>query len=98
MGKGSKNLRSVMDSNTPGGAVQTAMLFARELQGMRRNTLALAARFGLSALLGTLIGVIFFRVGSPNDDPSAAMTAQRLQSQFGATISTLVCLPCICLA
>ena len=74
------------------------MLFAREFQGMRRNTQALVTRFGLSALIGTLIGVIFFRVGSPNEEPSAAMDAQRLQSQFGATISTLVCLPCMCLA
>jgi ABC-2 type transporter len=75
----------LMDERPPGTMVQTVMLFKRELQAVRRNTTAIAARFGLTIFLSLLVGVIFKGVGS--SDPRVQV---HVQSRFGATIMVLL--------
>jgi ABC-2 type transporter len=69
------------DERPPGMVTQTRMLFNRELINLRRDVTAVGARFGLTIFLGTLIGVIFFEVGSKNSS-----TPSNLQSHFGGLI------------
>jgi ABC-2 type transporter len=75
----------LMDERPPGTMIQTAMLFKRELQAVRRNTAAIAARFGLTIFLSLLVGVIFQGVGK--SDPKEQVN---VQSRFGATIMVLL--------
>jgi hypothetical protein len=76
---------SSVDARPPGTMVQTAMLFKRELQAVRRNTAAVAARFGLTIFLSILVGVIFRGVGD-----SDSQIQINVQSRFGATIMVLL--------
>jgi ABC-2 type transporter len=69
------------DERPPGMVTQTRMLFNRELINLRRDVTAVGARFGLTIFLGTLIGVIFFEVGSKDSS-----TPSNLQSHFGGLI------------
>jgi ABC-2 type transporter len=73
------------DERPPGFFVQTSMLFQREINNLRRDTMALAARFGLTIFLSTLIGVIFKDVGN-----SDSTVASNVQSHFGATVMVLL--------
>lgn len=70
-----------VESSTPGMLVQTRMLFNREIMNLQRDVTALGARFGLTIFLGTLIGIIFFKVGS-----SDSSVPSNLQSHFGGLI------------
>lgn len=74
-----------VDERSPGMITQIGMLFGRELRNLRRDTVAVGARFGLTIFLGTLIGIIFFDVGST--DPNVG---SNLQSHFGAMIMVLL--------
>lgn len=51
------------DDRPVGVCVQIAMLFSRELKNLRRDTIAVATRFGLTIFLSVLVGVIFLDVG-----------------------------------
>lgn len=64
---------------------QIVLLFKRELMNFRRDKAALATRFGLTAFLGILIGVIFLNVGSADRAVSV-----NINSQFGALIICLM--------
>jgi ABC-2 type transporter len=75
----------LMDERPPGTMIQTAMLFKRELQAIRRNTAAITARFGITIFLSLLVGVIFKEEGS--SDPTVQVN---VQSRFGATIMVLL--------
>lgn len=64
---------------------QLRLLFAREVNNFRRDTTALATKFGLTIFLAVLIGVIFLNVGATDPgDPS------HVQSHFGALIMCLM--------
>lgn len=69
----------------PGTLVQTSMLLKRELNNLYRDITALVARFGLTIFMSTLIGIIFFDVGS--SDPSVP---SNIQSRFGALVIVLM--------
>jgi hypothetical protein len=65
----------------PGFLVQTGLLFERELNNLRRDVVAVGARFGLTIFLSVLVGTIFWDVaGSDMSDRT------NLQSAFGALI------------
>jgi ABC-2 type transporter len=68
-------------SESVGMGTQISMLFSRELRNLRRDTMALGARFGLTIFLSVLVGVIFFDVGE--EDSNVPTTRQ---SQFGALV------------
>lgn len=74
-----------VDERSPGMITQISMLFSREFRNLRRNTHAVRARFGFSVFMGTLVGLIFFDVGS--SDPTVG---SNLQSHFGACIMVLM--------
>ena len=76
---------NVIDERPPGMLTQISMLFSREIRNLRRDTTALAARFGLTIFLGTLIGIIFLDVGA-----SDTTVNSNLQSHFGALIMVLL--------
>ena len=69
----------------PGLWTQVKMLFQREFIFMYRFPDPQYARFGLTAFLSSLIGMIFFNVGDA--DPSQFFN---LQSQFGALMILLM--------
>jgi hypothetical protein len=69
----------------PGILTQTKMLFSRELKNLYRDTTAFGARFGLTAFLSTLIGIIFYQVGA-----SDSAVQINLQGHFGALIMVLL--------
>lgn len=73
------------DLRPPGLVTQTQMLFAREINNLKRDTTALGARFGLTIFLSTLIGTIFLDVGSADFSNRI-----NLQSSFGALIMVLL--------
>ena len=73
------------DERSPGMITQISMLFSRELRNLKRDTVAVGARFGLTIFLGTLIGIIFFDVGSTDSN-----VGSNLQSHFGAMIMVLL--------
>jgi hypothetical protein len=77
--------RSDRDECTPGCCEQVKLLFQRELVYMYRFPLALYTRFGITAFLGALIGMIFYKVGEA--DPADPFN---LQSQFGALMLLLM--------
>lgn len=74
-----------LDDEPPSLGTQVKLLFQRELMYMYRFPLPLYTRFGLTAFLGLLIGMIFFKVGeaSPADNFN-------LTSQFGAMMILLM--------
>lgn len=84
MEKGEKRQRRLAAEPRPGIPTQIKMLFEREINGLRRNKSALKARFGLTTTLSTLIGCIFFQVGTKGKDDDVT-----LQSAFGAVIMVL---------
>jgi hypothetical protein len=51
------------DDSPVGLFTQVNMLFARELKNLKRDTVAIGARMGLTIFLSVLIGIIFFNVG-----------------------------------
>ncbi len=51
------------DDRPVGVCVQISMLFSRELKNLRRDTVAVMTRFGLTIFLSVLVGVIFLDVG-----------------------------------
>jgi ABC-type multidrug transport system ATPase subunit/ABC-type multidrug transport system permease subunit len=71
----------VMGNKPPGFLTQTQLLFQREILNLRRDTHAVAARYGISIFMGILIGVIFLNVGK--SDPTVP---SNLQSHFGALV------------
>lgn len=73
------------DERPPGMATQVALLYKRELQNLRRDVTAVAARFGLTTFLGLLIGIIFYDVGA-----SDSAIFSNVQSHFGAMIMVLL--------
>jgi ABC-2 type transporter len=73
------------DERPPGLLTQTSMLYTREFHNLGRDTGALAARFGITIFLGTLIGIIFYQVG--DTDPTVP---SNLQSRFGGLIMVLL--------
>jgi ABC-type multidrug transport system ATPase subunit/ABC-type multidrug transport system permease subunit len=73
------------DPTPPGLFFQVYMLFSRELRNVRRDKVALGARFGLTIFLSTLIGIIFYDVGETDSKVSS-----NLQSHFGALIMVLL--------
>lgn len=64
---------------------QVSLLFRRELNNLKRDTVAVASRFGLSIFLGILIGVIFFEVGETD-----RAVVSNVNSTFGAIIMVLL--------
>jgi len=71
----------------PSFMTQIGKLIKREIANIRRSRAVTIARIVQSTVLGVLVGVIFFRVGSLPPDK-----AQNLQSHFGAIVivSTIV--------
>ena len=51
------------EASAPGVPTQVAMLFAREIKNLTRDTAAVGARFGLTVFLGLLVGLLFRNVG-----------------------------------
>ena len=64
---------------------QVKLLFRRELMHMYRFPLPLYGRFGFTAVLGSLIGMIFWKVGEASQADSFNLT-----SQFGALMILLM--------
>lgn len=54
---------SDFDPTPPGFSMQVYLLFSREINNLRRDKVALGARFGLTIFLSVLIGIIFYDVG-----------------------------------
>jgi len=64
---------------------QTKELFLREMSSLKRDKVAVGARFGITIFLNTLFGVIFYKVaGKDNAEQS------NLQSHFGASVMILL--------
>jgi ABC-type multidrug transport system ATPase subunit len=87
----SNRLNSIMgkndddDDKTPGLWAQVKLLYRRELTYMYRFPLPLYARFGFTAFLSCLIGIIFYKVGDASQaDPF------NITSQFGALMILLM--------
>ena len=64
------------DDRPVGLLVQTFVLFVRELKNLRRDTLAVATRFGLTIFISVLVGVIFLDVGNADSAESQVSTSQ----------------------
>jgi ABC-type multidrug transport system ATPase subunit len=79
------HLSGDFDDRPPHIGVQIGMLFTREIRNIKRDTAAVGARFGLTAFLGLLIGLIFKDVGE--QDP---LVPSNLNSIFGALIMVLL--------
>lgn len=73
------------DLPPPGIATQVVMLFDREIKNLKRDVIAIVARFGFTIFLSTLIGVIFFNVGETN-----SADISNLQSHFGALVMVML--------
>ena len=69
----------------PGYITQTRLLFAREINNLKRDVTALGARFGLTIFLSVLIGIIFLDVGATDSSVQV-----NLQSHFGALIMVML--------
>jgi ABC-type multidrug transport system permease subunit len=74
-----------LDMRPPHWRTQVRLLFHREFVYMYRYSTPQKARFGLTAFLSTLIGMIFFKVGETSPADSF-----NLQSQFGAVMILLM--------
>jgi hypothetical protein len=70
---------SYKQSPTPGFSTQVRMQFKREISNMRRDRSVLLPRLLQTAVLATMIGIIFYKVG----ETSPAVSSD-LQSRFGA--------------
>lgn len=78
-------LKKCNDDKPPGLLTQVNMLYKRELMFMYRFPQPLYARFGFTALLSTLIGMIFWNVGQASyADPFNVM------GQFGTIMILLM--------
>ena len=73
------------DQRSVGMLTEISMLFGRELTNLKRDVVAVGARFGLTIFLGVLVGVIFLDVGKTD-----ASVQQNIQSHFGAIIMVLL--------
>lgn len=84
------------DERPVGMPTQVSWLFWREAVNFKRDTTALATKFGLTLFLGILIGVIFYDVGRTNNiKPSVSscpccfsgflFTAQHLMFAFSSS-------------
>ena len=89
LGEPIDNRRAIMgkkdDDDPPGLWTQVNLLYRRELIYMYRFPLPLYARFGFTAFLSFLIGLIFYKVG----DASPA-NPFNITSQFGAMMILLM--------
>lgn len=74
-----------VDESTPGMITQISLLATREFNNIRRDLVSLIARFAISIIMGTLIGIIFLHVGETN-----SAVYSNLQSHFGAMIMVLL--------
>ena len=72
-------------SMPPGFLTQTALLFEREINNLKRDITSLAARFGLTITLSLLIGIIFWDVAG-----SDMGNRTNLNSSFGALIMVMM--------
>lgn len=79
------HLAGDFDERPPSILVQIRMLFEREIKNIRRDTAAVGARFGLTIVLGLLIGLIFQDVGKTD-----RTQPQNLNSTFGALLMVLL--------
>jgi ABC-type multidrug transport system permease subunit len=84
-GSNSQQAGETNDVKPPGLFTQISMLFTREINNLTRDVAALGARFGITAFLALLIGVIFLNVGET--DSSVPIN---LQSHFGALIMVMI--------
>ncbi|CAB9512460.1 Putative white-brown complex homolog protein 30 [Seminavis robusta] len=74
------------EDDTPVGLdVQIGMLFSREMRNLRRDTMAVGARIGLTSFLSLLVGIIFLDVGEQDSSVN-----EYRQSQFGALVMVLM--------
>jgi len=73
------------DERPVGVLTQIYMLFGRELKNLKRDTVAVGARFGLTIFLSVLVGIIFLDVGQAD-----SAQPQNLNSQFGALIMVVL--------
>ena len=80
-----KRSQKTLDASTPSLLTEIKMLYARELSNLRRDKVALMARFLFTTFLSLLIGVIFLDVGKA--DP--ALNAN-INSQFGAIVIVML--------
>jgi len=79
---------------------QLTWLSWRELTNIRRDTTALAARFGITIFLNLLFGLIFLNAGNQDDsDPNnfnahfGALTMVFIASMFGPAQSVMLAFP-----
>ena len=79
------SMENFHEASPPGIPTQVAMLFAREVKNLTRDTAAIGARFGLTIFLGLLVGLLFRNVGET--DPTVP---QNLNSIFGALLILLL--------
>ena len=80
-----RHISGEYDDRPVSAITQIRMLFTRELNNLHRDKASIGARFGLTIFLSTLIGVIFFNVGS-----SDSSNPSNIQSHFGALIMVLM--------
>lgn len=98
-GHGSRS-KGGFDERKAGLGRQISLLFKREVRNVFRDTSQLAARFGLTTFMSTLIGVIFFQVGNEPRDSQTNIQSQfgalimvQLMSMFGTALPSLVSFP-----
>jgi hypothetical protein len=71
-----RNTGNSADDRPVGVVIQTFVLFVRELKNLRRDTVAVASRFGLTIFISVLVGVIFLDVGNADSaEPQVRRTA-----------------------
>ncbi|KAL3922583.1 MAG: hypothetical protein SGILL_002124 [Bacillariaceae sp.] len=90
------HIKGDVDDRPPNMCVQVGMLFKRELRNIRRDTAAVGARFGLTAFLGLLIGLIFKDVGEQDSNLNSifgALIMVLLMSMFGTAQPALLAFP-----
>jgi len=74
-------------SLAPAGASffkQLALLSSREFRSIRRNKIALVARFGITAFISLLFGLIFYGAGNEDDTIPKNLSAHFGALSFGA--------------
>ena len=65
------------DARSVGMLTEIRLLFVREVVNFRRDTAALATKFGLTMFLGLLIGTIFFDVGATSNTSQSVSAHHR---------------------
>jgi ABC-type multidrug transport system ATPase subunit len=78
------------DESPVGIFVQIKLLFTRELRNLRRDKVAVAARFGLTTFLSILVGTIFLNVGASSPFEPAVRLSSAI-SNISDIISYFVC-------